>query len=65
MVYEGYAPDKGVISRRPTGSLIAFETGEATGYGIFNAQDRGIMFITPGIQVYEGMVVGQSPKRKI
>ena len=47
---------------RTTGSLIAFETGEAVTYGLFNAQDRGVLFITPGTKVYEGMVVGQSPK---
>ncbi|WP_304262703.1 translational GTPase TypA [Kallipyga massiliensis] len=57
-----YAPYKGEIPRRPTGSLIAFETGEATGYGLFAAQDRGQLFIEPGVEVYEGQVVGANPK---
>ncbi|MDY5100661.1 MAG: translational GTPase TypA, partial [Oscillospiraceae bacterium] len=61
-VFDSYAPYKGDIQRRSTGSLIAWETGEAVAYGIWNAQERGIMFITPGTKVYGGMVVGQSPK---
>ncbi len=61
-VFAGYVPYKGDILTRTTGSLVAFETGEAVTYGLFNAQDRGVLFITPGTQVYEGMVVGQSPK---
>ncbi len=61
-VFNSYQPFKGEISRRHTGSLVAFETGEAVGYGIFKVQDRGTMFITPGTEVYEGMVVGFSPK---
>ncbi len=61
-VFDSYQPFKGEISRRHTGSLVAFETGEAVGYGIFKVQDRGTMFITPGTEVYEGMVVGFSPK---
>jgi GTP-binding protein len=61
-VFNGYEPYKGEITRRFTGSLIAFETGEAVGYGLFNAQARGTMFIEPGTPVYEGMVVGVSPK---
>ena len=61
-VFDSYAPYKGDISRRNTGSLIAWETGEAVAYGIWNAQERGAMFITPGTKVYGGMVVGQSPK---
>lgn len=48
--------------RRQTGSLVAFETGEAVTYGLFNAQGRGKLFIGPGTPVYEGMVVGESPK---
>ena len=59
---DSYAPVKGEISRRLTGSLVAFETGEAVSYGLFNAQDRGVLFVDPGTQVYEGMVVGVSPK---
>ncbi len=61
-VFERYEPYKGDIARRNTGSLIAFETGEAVAYGIWNAQDRGAMFITPGTKVYAGMVVGVCPK---
>ncbi len=57
-----YQPYKGEIERRLTGSLVAFETGEAVTYGLFNAQGRGQLFITPGTPVYEGMVVGVSPK---
>ncbi len=61
-VFFEYQPYKGEISRRTTGSLVAFETGEAVTYGLYNAQGRGILFITPGTPVYEGMVVGCSPK---
>ena len=61
-VFDSYAPYKGDINSRNTGSLVAFETGEAVTYGLYNAQERGIMFITPGTPVYEGMIVGQSPK---
>lgn len=61
-MFNGYQPYKGDITRRFTGSLIAFETGEAVGYGLFNAQARGTLFIEPGTPVYEGMVVGVSPK---
>ena len=61
-VFDSYAPYKGELSRRNTGSLIAFETGESVSYGLFNAQDRGALFIGPGVDVYAGMVVGVSPK---
>lgn len=61
-VFDSYKPFKGEITRRHTGSLVSFDTGEAVGYGIFKIQDRGTMFITPGTQVYEGMIVGFSPK---
>lgn len=61
-LFEGYAPYKGPIQRRFTGSLVAFETGEAATYGLFNAQERGTLFIDPQTMVYEGMVVGMSPK---
>ncbi len=61
-VFEKYAPMKGDIQRRNTGSLIAHETGEAVSYGLFNAQDRGALFIGPGTPVYAGMIVGVSPK---
>lgn len=61
-IFDGYAPYKGDITRRQMGSLVAFETGEAVGYGLFNAQERGILFIEPGTPVYEGMIVGINPK---
>ena len=61
-VFMGYEPYKGDLPRRSTGSLVAFETGEAVTYGLFNAQGRGSLFIVPGTEVYEGMVVGVSPK---
>ena len=61
-VFEGYEPYKGDIPKRSQGSLVAFETGEAVTYGLYNAQERGELFITAGTQVYEGMVVGASPK---
>ncbi|MBR3557246.1 MAG: translational GTPase TypA [Oscillospiraceae bacterium] len=63
-VFDSYAPMKGEVKRRSTGSLIAFETGEAVAYGIFNTQDRGTMFIGPGVKVYGGMVVGSCPKQE-
>ena len=61
-ILEGYAPYKGAITKRNMGSLIAHENGEAVTYGLFNAQERGTMFITPGTPVYAGMIVGSSPK---
>ncbi len=61
-VFFEYQPYKGEFSRRNTGSLVAFETGEAVTYGLYNAQGRGTLFIGPGTQVYEGMVIGESPK---
>ena len=57
-VLDSYAPMKGEIERRLTGSLVAFETGEAVAYGLAAAQERGILFISPGTQVYAGMVIG-------
>jgi GTP-binding protein len=57
-VFFEYEPYKGDMQRRNTGSLVAFETGEAVTYGLFNAQGRGTLFITPGTPVYEGMVIG-------
>ncbi|MCD7800968.1 MAG: translational GTPase TypA [Ruminococcus sp.] len=61
-VFEGYEPYKGDIPRRNTGSLVSFETGEAVTYGLYNAQERGSLFIGAGTPVYEGMIVGASPK---
>ncbi len=61
-VYDGYAPYKGDIQYRKQGSLIAFEAGEAVTYGLFNAQERGTLFIEPGEKVYAGMVIGQTGK---
>ena len=61
-VFDSYAPFRGEVSRRNTGSLIASETGESITYGLFNAQERGTLFIGPGVDVYGGMVVGVSPK---
>ena len=63
-LFFGYQPYKGDIQRRNTGSLVAFETGEAVTYGLFNAQGRGRLLITPGTAVYEGMVIGINPKNE-
>ena len=62
-LFDGYEPLKGSIPKRPYGALVAWETGEAVTYGLFNAQGRGQLFIEPGTQVYAGMVVGYSPKQ--
>ncbi len=61
-VFEGYAPYKGDIPGRTRGALVAFEAGETTGYGIFNVQDRGVMFIVPGQPVYEGSIIGENTR---
>lgn len=61
-VFHSYQPHKGDIDRRSVGSLVAFETGEAVTYGLYNAQERGELFIGAGTPVYEGMIVGASPK---
>ena len=61
-VFDSYEPFRGEIPQRAQGSLVAHETGEATAYGLYNAQDRGRLFIGPGVEVYEGMIVGVSPK---
>ncbi len=61
-VFDSYQPYKGDIPRRSTGSLVCFETGESITYGLYNAQERGTLFIGAGVPVYEGMIVGQSPK---
>lgn len=60
--FEGYAPYKGDMFYRKTGSIIAFESGESITYGLFNAQERGTLFIGPGEKVYAGMVIGKSGK---
>ena len=61
-LFDGYAPYKGDIPKRPQGSLIAFEAGEAFGYGLTQAQERGELFISPGEQVYAGMIVGRNAR---
>ena len=61
-LFDSYQPQKGSISSRNRGSLVAWENGEATAYGLFNAQDRGEMFITSGCKVYEGMIVGENSR---
>jgi len=61
-VFDSYQPYKGDIDQRSTGSLIVHETGESTGYGLFNTQSRGRLFIGPGVPVYEGMIIGENPK---
>ncbi len=61
-IFNGYAPYKGEIQYRKQGSLIAFETGESVTYGLFNAQERGTLFIGPGERVYSGMIIGENPK---
>ena len=61
-IFDSYGPYKGDIAYRQTGSLIAFEAGETITYGLFNAQERGTLFLGPGEKVYQGMVVGEKPK---
>ena len=61
-VFDSYKPYFGDIPRRTEGSLVAWETGTAVTYGLFNAQERGTLFIDAGVPVYEGMIVGVSPK---
>ena len=63
-IFEGYQPLKGAMPRRQYGALVAFETGEAVTYGLYNAQGRGVLFVEPGTPVYAGMVVGYSPKQE-
>ncbi|MCL1878176.1 MAG: translational GTPase TypA [Defluviitaleaceae bacterium] len=62
-LFDGYAPYKGDIAERPQGSLVSFETGKAVPYGMFNAQERGALFVTPGTKVYVGMIVGRNARR--
>lgn len=61
-LFSGYEPYKGEINMRDRGSIISYDTGESTAYGLFNTQDRGRLFIGPGVKVYEGMVVGENAK---
>ena len=61
-VFHSYEPYKGDLPGRDNGSIIVFEDGETTAYGLYNTQDRGRLFVGPGVAVYEGMVVGESPK---
>ena len=63
-VFDSYAPMKGEIQRRNSGSLVSFETGESVTYGLYNAQERGVLFIGAGVPVYAGMVVGETPKQE-
>lgn len=63
-VFDSYQPYKGDIDQRSTGSIISYEQGEATGYGLFNTQSRGKLFIGPGTPVYEGMIIGENPKNE-
>ena len=61
-LFDGHAPHKGAIPERQQGSLISFETGEAIPYGMYNAQERGSLFVTPGTKVYKGMVIGRNAR---
>ena len=63
-LFDGYEPYKGDIDQRVQGSLVVFETGETSSYGLYNAQERGMLFVGAGVPVYEGMIVGQSPKNE-
>ena len=61
-IFHGYAPYKGDIPGRTRGALVAFEDGETTGYGIYSVQDRGVMFVSPGQAVYQGLIVGENAR---
>ena len=61
-IFDSYQPYKGEISRRSNGSLISYETGVSVVYGLYNAQERGTLFIDAGVDVYEGMVIGCYPR---
>lgn len=63
-LFQGYEPYKGDIQTRMQGSIIVHEDGETSAYGLFNTQDRGTLFVGPGVQVYEGMIVGENPKNE-
>jgi GTP-binding protein len=60
--FAGYEPDKGEVMTRSRGTVIAFETGKSTGYGLFQAQERSTLFIGPGTEVYQGMIVGENSR---
>ena len=64
-IFNGYEEYKGDIDQRTTGSIIVHETGESTAYGLFNTHSRGRLFIGAGVPVYEGMIIGESPKQSI
>jgi GTP-binding protein len=61
-LFAGYMPWQGDIETRPTGSLVSDRTGVATGFAIFNLQERGVIFISPGTEVYEGMIIGENAR---
>src|SRR5699024_1707433 len=61
-VFEGYEPWAGELRTRPTGSLVADRKGAVTSYALFNLQERGTMFVSPGMEVYEGMIVGENAR---
>lgn len=63
-VFDGYEPYKGEIVTRERGSIVVHETGVSTAYGLFNTQDRGRLFIPAGVEVYEGMIVGECAKNE-
>ena len=63
-VFEGYEPFSGEIKTRLTGSLVADRSGTVTGYALFNLQERGSLFVAPGDEVYEGMIVGENPRQE-
>ena len=63
-LFAGYEPYKGDIQTRERGSIVVHETGTSTGYGLFNTQDRGRLFIGPGVEVYEGMIVGECSRNE-
>jgi GTP-binding protein len=63
-LFDGYQPSKGEINSRLRGVMVAFEAGEAVTYGLYNAEERGELFITPGTEVYEGMIVGMNSKNE-
>ena len=60
--FAGYEPYKGDIETRERGSLVSYEQGVTSAYGLFNVQDRGVLFVGPGVEVYEGMIVGESTR---